>query len=327
MSLAAIFGITFLSPLGALFSLAAAIPLVAVLRMERRGRQVRSVLGLHGPGRRALASAVTALVLLPLLVGIAAAEPVVVRRQLVRERTDAQAFFVFDTSRSMLASAAPGEPSRLARSERIARGLERALGDVPVGIASMTDRTLPDLMPTTDGSLFAHTLSESVGIDEPPPSRPYGRGRSTDLAALVPLATSRFYSPDVTHRLLVVFTDGEAEPLASTLSRLGPLRGLSPVFVHVWARGERIFDSAGRPDPNYSADPRSSALLTAAAEATGGSVFDERQPGSIEAQARRLVGDRATSARLSGYARVPLAPWLALAGVLPLAFLLWLRNA
>jgi hypothetical protein len=328
MPLAAIFGVTFLSPLGALFSLAAAIPLVALLHTERRGREVRSLLGVGAQGRRALTVLVTALVLLPLLVGVAAAQPVVVRRQLVRERGDTQAFFVFDTSRSMLASSGPDRPSRLARAERIALGLDRALGDVPVGIASMTDRTLPDLMPTVDRSLFAHTLSESVGIDEPPPDRPYGGGRSTTLMSLVPVATARFYSPSVGHRLLVVFTDGEAQPLTATvLGRLGPLRGLSPIFVHVWAREERIFEQGGRPDPHYSPDPRSSALLAAAARATGGSAFGERQLGSIEAQARRVVGQRARSARVGGYARVALAPWLVLAGIAPLAVLLWFRNA
>jgi hypothetical protein len=327
MPVVAIFGVTFLTPLGALLSLAAVLPLVAVLRMERRRRRVRSVLGVSAGIRGAVAPAVLALVLLPCLVGVAAAEPVVVNRELVRERGDAQAFFVFDTSRSMLASAGPGKPDRLARAERIAGSLERALGNVAVGIASMTDRTLPDLMPTTDGALFARTLEESVGIDEPPPSRPYGRGRSTSLAALVPLATSRFYTPGVTHRLLVVFTDGEAQPLTSTLRQLAPLRALSPVFVHVWAPGEGIFERSGRRDPNYTAAPQSATLLRAAAQAVGGSAFEERQLGQIEAQVRRAVGEGLATAHVSGYARVPLAPWVALVGVLPLGFLLWYRNA
>jgi len=102
---------------------------------------------------------------------------------------------------------------------------------------------------------------------------------------------------------------------------------LSPIFVHVWGQGERIFDARGRPDPHYKADPDSYALLRAAAVATGGSVFSEQQPGSIGAQARRIVGHGATSTDLSGYERLSLAPWFALAGVVPLTFLLWRRNA
>jgi len=218
MPLIGIFGVSFLTPLDALFALAAAIPLAALLQMERRGRDVRTILGVPGPGRRALAPVVIALGLLPVLVSVAAAQPVVVRRQLVPERRNAQAFFVFDTSRSMLASSGPGRPNRLERAKLIARRLEETLTDVPIGIASMTDRTVPELMPTADSSLFERTLTESVGINEPPPALSYGTGRSTNLRALVPLATSHFFSPGVTHRLLVVFTDGEIEPLRPALT-------------------------------------------------------------------------------------------------------------
>ena len=34
-----------------------------------------------------------------------------------------------------------------------------------------------------------------------------------------------------------------------------------------------------------------------------------------------------TQKQVDAYARVPLAPWFVLAGILPLAFLLWRRNA
>lgn len=321
----ALFGVSFLTPFGALFAFAAAIPLAAVLLVERRSRQVRAILGVGGPGRRAIVPVVVALALLPVLVGVAAAQPVVVRRQFVQERGDAQAFFVFDTSRSMLASAGPGLPNRLARAKRIARQLHAALGDVPVGIASMTDRALPDVMPTTDPALFARTLTQSVGIDEPPPSQPYGRGRATSLTALVPLVTSHFYEPTATHRLLVVFTDGEVQP-GTELLGVGVARKLKPLFVHVWAADERIYHD-GRPDPLYEPDPRSTELLQDAARASGGFVFDEQQLGRLKAQARQIVGHGATTTEhTSAYARVALAPWLVLAGVLPLAFLIYRRN-
>jgi len=321
----ALFGVSFLTPFAAFFALAAAIPLAAVLVVERRSRHVRAILGVGGPGRRAVVPVVVALVLLPVLVGVAAAQPVVVRRQLVQEREDAQAFFVFDTSRSMLASAGPGLPNRLARAKRIARQLHAVLGDVPVGIASMTDRALPDMMPTTDPALFERTLTQSVGIDEPPPSQPYGRERATNLAALVPLVTSHFYEPTATHRLLVVFTDGEVQP-GTELLGLGIARKLTPVFVHVWAADERIYHD-GRPDPLYEPDPRSAELLEDAARATGGFVFDEHQLGRLKTRARQILGHGSTTTgRTSAYARVALAPWFALAGVLPLAFLLYRRN-
>jgi len=320
----ALLGISFLTPFAALVALAAAIPLAALIVVERRSKHVRAVLGVGSPGRQALLPAIVALALLPVLVGVAAAQPVVVRRQVVQERGDAQAFFVFDTSRSMLASSGPGLPNRLARAKKLARRLRASLGNVPVGIASMTDRTLPDLMPTTDPSLFARTLTQSVGIDEPPPSQPYGTGRATNFSALVPLVTSHFYGPGVKHRLLVVFTDGEAQP-GTELLGLGIQHQIAPVFVHVWQPGEQIFHH-GRPVPSYRADPRSEEALEAAAKATGGSVVEENQLGTLRHDVRSIVGHGYTTGRTSAYARVALAPWFALAGILPLAFLLYRRN-
>ena len=220
--------VSFLTPLWALFALLAAIPLAALALTERRSQRIRRLFAVHGPRKRALVPVVAALILLPVLVGIAAAQPIVVRQQLLRERSDAQAFFVFDTSLSMSARSAVGAPSRLARSERLALRLRRRLPDVPVGIATMTDRTLPDLMPTTDASLFSRTLAASVGIDRPPPSQAY-HGRATTLEALVPILQSHYFSSASRHKLIVVFTDGESSRLPSirraNAARSSPLAG------------------------------------------------------------------------------------------------------
>jgi len=320
----ALFGVSFLTPEGALFALAAVVPLAALLAVERRSERVRALLGVAGPGRRALAPVVVALALLPVLVGVAAAQPVVVRRHSVHERGDAQAFFVFDTSRSMRASLGPGRPNRLTRAKRLARVLRRSLGDVPVGIATITDRTLPDLMPTTDPALFSRTLTQSVGIDEPPPSQPYGRNRAFSFASLVPLVSSHFYSTGVKKRLLVVFTDGEAQP-GTELFGLGFQREINPIFVHVWQPTEAIY-THGKPDPFYAPDARSNASLEDAANVTGGYVFDENQIGALKSRAHKIVGSGPTTASTSAYARIALAPWFVLGGVLPLAFLLYRRN-
>lgn len=326
MPAAAIFGVTFLTPLGALVALATVVPLAALVATERRSRRVRALLGVAGPRPRALVPVAAALVLLPLLVGVAAAQPVVVREKLVDVRGDAQAFFVFDTSRSMLASSGVGAPNRLARAKRLARLLRARLGDVPVGVASLTDRVLPDLMPTTDPALFDHTLVQSVGIDEPPPSQPYKLGRSTSLQALVPLVTSHFFSSGARKRLLVIFTDGETAPITPLLG-IGIARKVKPIFIHVWAPGERIYRAGGHADPHYVADPRSVSLMQQAAHATGGSVFAEGQIDRAASEARKLAGHGPLTAHVDAYSRDPLARWFALAGVLPLAFLLWRRNA
>jgi von Willebrand factor type A domain len=320
----AVFGVSFLTPLGALFVLGAAMPLAAVAVVERRSGRVRAALRLSGPARRAVVPVVIALVLLPALVAVAAAQPVVVRREMVHQRGDAQAFFVLDTSLSMSAQQAPGEPTRLQRAKRLARRLELSLGDVPVGLASMTDRVLPDMMPTTDTALFGKTLVQSVGIDEPPPSQQYGYGRATNLQALVPLNQAHFFTPRVKKRLLVVFTDGEA---SSNLELFGYEIGhtLQPVFVHVWQPDDRIFHK-GRIDPHYTPDPTSSELLGRAAKLSDGSVVNEDDYDKLASTAHHIVGSGPDTGQINAYARVALGPWFALAGILPLGFLFYRRN-
>jgi hypothetical protein len=322
----AIFGVSFLTPLDALFVLAAVLPLAALLATERRATQIRLLLRAVGPGRRALVPVVVALVLLPALVAVAAAQPVVVREQMVSERADAQAFVVFDTSLSMRASAAPGRATRLARAKRLALRLQQALPDVPMGVASMTDRSLPNLMPTTDSTLFARTVTQAIAIDEPPPSQVYS-GRATAFSALVPLVESHFYSQGVQRRLLIVLTDGEAIPI-SPLLKLTLQRRVSTVFVHVWQPGERIYRAHGRPDPKYFSDPTSRRALDDMASITGsGHAFGEHDFGSIARAARDAVGQAETRTHVAAYARIALAPWFVLGGILPLGFLLWRRNA
>jgi hypothetical protein len=317
-------GVSFLTPVDAVFAVAAAAPLAALLATERRSERVRAALRLRGPGRRAFAPVAGALVLLPALVAVAAAQPVVVRQQLVRERGDAQAFIVIDTSESMKATAGPGKPTRLVRAKRLALRLQAALGDVPVGLATMTDRVLPDLMPTTDPALFERTLAQSVGIDEPPPTQAYRRNRATNLQALVPVISSHFFSDAVKHRLLVVFTDGEATKDLE-LYALGIGHELEPVFVHVWASGEHIY-RRGRVDPFYLPDPSSAALLQHAAGLSSGSVVDESQFGQLVEVAHKRLGHGSTVAHVNAYARIALAPWFALGGILPLGFLFYRRN-
>jgi hypothetical protein len=321
----AIFGVSFLTPLDAFFVLVAAAPLFALLLTERRAEHVRRILSLHGPGRRAIAPVVIALVLLPALVAVAAAQPVVVREELVSERADAQAFVLFDTSLSMRASAAPGRATRLVRAKRLAIRLQRTLSDVPIGIASMTDRSLPNLMPTTDSTLFDRAVLQSIAINEPPPSQQY-KTRATTFTALVPLVESHFYSQGVQRRLLIVFTDGESSQI-SPLLKLTLHRRVAPVFVHVWEPGERIFNR-GRADRRYVSDPQSAKALDDLAEIVGSThSFEESDVGQISRAARDAVGHAGTRTRIDSYARIALAPWFVLAGALPLAFLLWRRNA
>ena len=319
----ALLGVSFLTPLEGLFVFAAAVPLGALFLTERRAARIRRLLAVTGPRRRAVASVVAALVSLSALVAVAAAQPVVVREKMVSERGDAQAFVLFDTSLSMRASAGPGKPSRLQRAKKMAIRLEHASSDLPFGIAVVTDRSLPLLMPTTDRTLFERTVRQSVAVNQPPPSQLY-KDRATTFDALISAIGSRFYAPGVRRGLLIVYTDGESAKISS-LVRLTLQRRVTPVFVHVWQPGERIYNH-GKADPRYVADPTSAAALDTIAKLTGGRSFPEDDTRGVVQAARNAVGRAGTRTHIDAYARVALAPWFVLGGVIPLGFLLWRRN-
>jgi hypothetical protein len=318
-------GFTFLTPIDAVFALAAVIPLAALWLAQNRMEHIRRLFSLRSPRRRELVGVVVALALLPVLIGVAAAQPVVVRHQLLGERLDAQAFFVFDTSSSMLARTGPHGLTRLERAKQEAEGVISKLGDIPVGIASMTDRVLPNLMPTPNHILIRRTLEQSVGINRPPPSQLY-EGRATTFSALYPIPTSNFYNPGVKHRILVVFTDGEATPVSSPIGyELARAMTVYPLFVHVWAATERIY-AHGRVDPRYKPDPTSARALSRFAAAAHGRVFGENDLRALTQTIRAEAGSTPVTTEVLGYARVALAPWFVLAGVIPLAFLIYRRN-
>ena len=171
--------VTFLTPGAGLVALAVILPLVAFVRTERRAERVRSLLRLAAPGGSPRLT-IAAIVAVALLVGIAAAQPVLEEWEDRPERVDAQVFFALDTSRSMLASAGPNEPSRFERAVAAARRIRDELGDVPVGVASLTDRVLPHVFPTTNKASFDSVLQWSIGVDRPPSDRAENR-RATSL--------------------------------------------------------------------------------------------------------------------------------------------------
>lgn len=301
------------------------MPLAAFWLAQRRIEVLRRLFSLATPGRRELAGVVAALVLLPVLMGVAAAQPVVIRHRAQPVRADVQAFFVFDTSLSMAARASPSAPTRLERAEREAADVLPKLGDVPVGLASMTDRVLPYVMPTPNLALLMRTLHQSVGIDRPPPSQFY-HGRATTFSALFPIPHANFYNPGVRHRILVVFTDGEDAPFRSNADYdLARAMTVHPLFVHVWGPTERIYVH-GRVQPRYRPDPTSANSLARFASAAHGQVFAEDDLHSLVDAIRSETGSAPVRTDVSSYARVALAPWFVLAGVIPLAFLLYRRN-
>lgn len=319
-------GISFLTPLAGLFALTAVIPLAALVLMLRRTRRLGRLFSLATPGKREIVTAAIALALLPALVAVAAAQPVVIHAKAFTERLDAQVFIVFDTSLSMSARSALDAPTRLTRSKDEARTLIPKLGDLPVGIATMTDRVLPDLMPTTTTALALRTVNQSVRINEPPPGLNY-RGRASTLEALTPIAGDHLFPPGVKHPILVIFTDGEMRaPPAITGYSFSQQVTVPPLFVHVWQPTDHIYSSQGQVDPAYQPDPTSAQTLAHFASLTKGHVFREGDVGGLLDAIHAEAGSKPATTTLLGFSRVPLGPWFLLAGVVPLGFLFWRRN-
>lgn len=270
-------------------------------------------------------TAAVALTLLPALLAVAAAQPVVIRKEVLTQRVDTQVFLVFDTSLSMSARSGSDSTTRLERSQREAEALVPRLGDIPVGIATLTDRMLPNLMPTTNVGLVTRTIHQSVRIDEPPPSMRY-HGRASTLQALIPVASDGFFPRGVKHPILVIFTDGEERPPpVAGYTWIAEQVTIPPLFVHVWAPTDRVYVH-GRPDPSYRPDPTSSHVLSKFAALTHGQVVREGDVGGLLDAIRGDAGSSPARTTSLGYARIALAPWFVLAGVIPLGFLLYRRN-
>ncbi|HSC91605.1 MAG TPA: VWA domain-containing protein [Gaiellaceae bacterium] len=317
----------FLSPAGALVVLAVVLPLAATALLERRARVARSALGLAAPGRRGWLVPALCAVAVAALAAAAAAQPAVTRSVSQPVRTDAEVFFLVDTSRSMLASSAPGAETRIARAKDVAVELREAVADVPAGIVSLTDRPLPHLYPTADAEVFEQTMRRAVQVEHPPPLAPGARATTFEPLEVFS-GSDLFFSPRARRRLLVVLTDGESRPYDVSLLGARVLDGapLQVVLVHVWQAGERIFDRRGTPERAYRSDPASGPQLVQLARALRGVVASEDDLGAAATSVRRAAGDARATRSVTHVETTSLAPYAVLLAFAPLAVLLWRRN-
>ena len=262
----------------------------------------------------------------PALLGLAAAQPVFEWTRDQRVRTDAEAFVVLDVSRSMLAQSDLDSPQRLERAKAAAMTLRGSLSDVPVGVASLTDRVLPHLFPSIDQDVFAATLERSLGIEKPPPRSSFTTG-ATSLNALATLRGLRYFTPNSTKRLAIVLTDGESQPVSN--ARLGGLFRRSPaievVFIQFWDEDEKVF-SRGVPEPQYIADASARPALDRLAASTQGAVYSEDQIDAAASKARELLASGPSVVQGEKAGQLALAPYLAAAALLPFGLLLWRRD-
>src|SRR3954452_9092996 len=317
--------LTFLTPWGALLALCAVLPVGALALNERRARQARQALGLEAPPARAWISTALALALVPVLLGLALAQPVLQSERLARMRSDAQTVYIFDTSESMRASHGPSRATRLARAVSMAERLPASLQNLPSGGGAMTDRLRPNIFPTSSESVFAAALGETVGVDRPPPK---GFGdTATTYAALDTFVGSNFFDVGIPHRLVVLFTDGESAPyFGGDLHQALRTRPRTQfVIVRLGSADERIY-GAGGVDRSYRPDPAAAESARRLASFVSGRAFSEGDVAGTLAAAHTFLGRGPLAGIGQGLHVVGLSRWLVLATLIPLLFLLWRRN-
>jgi hypothetical protein len=315
---------SFLSPLGSLIVLAVVVPLAAHALLEIRARRVARALTLTVPPVRSRLGVPLAITGVAALLALAAAQPVLSGTKTRVGRSDAEVYVLFDTSRSMLARKDSRTLTRLGRAKQLAEDLRLSLRDVPVGVASLTDRMLPHLFPTLDPQVFASILRDSIGIQKPPP---VGSGDlATDFNTIADITNNQYFRPNIAKRLLVVFSDGESRGFDDLKLTQALRRGhVRVLFVHMWHADEKIFLLRNAADPGYRPDAESARSVERVATAGQGEVLGE-DAGRLRAAAKEIVGTGPATKIREQRTRVSLAPFVALAALVPLAFVLVRRN-
>ena len=314
--------IVFLTPRAGLVAIACVLPLAALTLAGRRERRARELLQLAAPPRRRQALRVLALLAVPALLALAATQPALRSETKLRVRTDAQAFYVLDISRSMLASRTPTARTRFALAKADAIAIRDSLAEIPSGVATFTDRVLPALFPNDDPAVFVTTVERAIAINEPPPTTQ--NVVATTLGAVGELGTQNFFPPTARKRLVVLLTDGESVPFnAQQVARdlaAGP--GIKLVVIHIWAPGQTIYDN-GRPETGYREDAASGDAVASLATATGGAVYGQQAIASAIGTARADLGRGPVITAGQAERTRTLAPYVAVLALLPLLFVVW----
>jgi len=315
--------VTFLTPAAGLVALAVILPLAALVRTERRVEHVRSLLRLAAPGG-SLRLTVAALAAVGLLAGIAAAQPVIEHVDERPERVDAQVFIALDTTRSMLASSKAGQPTRYHRAVAAARRMRDAFEDVPVGIASMTDRVLPLLFPSSNRGSFESVLRHSIAVDRPASDQAENK-RATDLGATMHFASGNFFR-GARHQILVLLTDAETKRYdVGRLTEAFNGSGIDTILVRFGGERERVYGPDGV-EQAYTPDPGSAVAAERYAQLVKGQAFAEKDLDAAIQAARSKLGSESSVVQVKTTDIQPLGPFVLLVALLPLSFLLVRRN-
>ena len=318
--------VEFLTPLGWIVAAAALVPVGAAIVRERRDAKVRGRVGLTPPGFGARAASVVGVSVALALLAAATARPAIRTSGAKSLRTDTQIYFVVDISRSMLARL-PHRATRYDRALAAAERLRSRLADVPAGVASLTDRPLPHLFPTGNRALFSAVLHRAIGIQRPPAESGQAvYGIATSFDPLTQLATAGYFTQATRHKIAILLTDGESSVYSpETVARELRSEHIVLLVVRFWNPRERVYTSKGRVE-RYRPDRRSLAPLQILGTGLGRRVFDESELAKVVRTVRtRLGGGPTRPVGVPG--RVELSPYLALAAVVPIVFVLRRRNS
>ncbi len=279
--------LTFLTPAAGLVAVLVVLPLGALAVAAARVGRVRDALGLRsaagGVDRRTAVAAASVV----LLLALAAAQPALTRGPKQRVRTDAEALFVIDISQSMAASSGASGPTRLQRATQEAERLRAQLRDVPSGIATLTDRVLPNLLPVTDTNAFDATLRRTIAIEDPAPFET--TVRATDFAALANVPEAGFFDPSARRRVVVFLTDGETRPYDSA--------AVSKTFGAAAARCARRRSRVARERIDLPVGDSHGSELPARSVERRAARGPRRRDGRARVPGRRGRGDRRRGAR------------------------------
>jgi hypothetical protein len=309
--------LTVLSPWAALVAVPACGAVVAAAVGRRRAQAVRRVLGLPPPhpDRSVLRLALLATVVA--LLAVSAAQPAVAHDRHVPVRRDAQVLFVFDISRSMAASTKLRAPTRLDRAVAAAVRLRAGVPGISAGVATLTDRVLPNLLPVSDAATFDRVVERAVSIESPPPRASAVRATSYDALEGIPGAG--YFDPQTQTRIVVVLTDGESAPVqtAEIAAAFAAHPGYHVLFVRFWRSNEAVYDEDGHAEANYHPDPAAGGALEALAAAIHGSAYDENALGAARRRLHKLAGSGPAFLSASVVrTATPLAPFTAAAALL-----------
>jgi hypothetical protein len=169
-------------------------------------------------------------------------------------------------------------------------------------------------------------LTRALGIEKPPPETGIGPAKvSTSYAEIAQFGAAEYFRRSTKHRVVILLTDGESERYsAGAIGTQLKAAHVSLLIVRFWHASERVYTN-GKPEV-YRPDPEALAPLQRLAAVTSHEhVFDERETGGVVHAVRATIGD-GPSVTVGRPQRLELAPYAALAAILPIAFVLRRRD-